>query len=138
MNEGSKSRRSLGSSLYKPTSTTRKFGGTGLGLYISKQPGALGGRLEAQSQVGQGSRFVLIAPFLVGVPASRVRPLPSDFRFGAVSTPAAAPLRVLIVDDNPMDQLVAQHSLKSWASTRTLPKTASRRCGPPSETSIWC
>ncbi|WP_438431184.1 response regulator [Gorillibacterium sp. sgz500922] len=43
--------------------TSRKYGGTGLGLTISRElAGLLGGRIEADSTVGQGSVFHLILP----------------------------------------------------------------------------
>ena len=44
-------------------STARRYGGTGLGLSLSRRLAeALGGTLEASSQVGVGSRFVLVVP----------------------------------------------------------------------------
>ncbi|WKB52259.1 ATP-binding protein [Eleftheria terrae] len=46
-------------------STTREFGGTGLGLTISRRLAeAMGGRLWAESEAGQGSRFHLTLPLL--------------------------------------------------------------------------
>lgn len=43
--------------------TTRNYGGTGLGLALSQEcAGLLGGRIEAQSQKGKGSRFNLYLP----------------------------------------------------------------------------
>ena len=47
------------------SSTTREFGGTGLGLTISRRLAeAMGGRLWAESEVGKGSRFHLTLPLL--------------------------------------------------------------------------
>ncbi len=54
--------------LYQPftqadTSTTRKYGGTGLGLTITKRFVEMhGGRIEVSSQPGQGTRFAVILP----------------------------------------------------------------------------
>jgi PAS domain S-box-containing protein len=46
------------------STTTRKFGGTGLGLAIVKELAELmGGRAEATSEVGKGSRFAIVIPF---------------------------------------------------------------------------
>jgi signal transduction histidine kinase/DNA-binding response OmpR family regulator len=46
-------------------STSRKYGGTGLGLYISKQlTEMLGGHIKVTSQEGQGSQFAVYMPYI--------------------------------------------------------------------------
>ena len=88
-------------------STTRRFGGTGLGLAISQRLVALmGGELRLDSTLGQGSRFHFRVVFAVAAAASDdVLPTPA--------TPAA-PLRALVVDNNPAAREVLErmgHSL---------------------------
>ncbi len=96
--------------------TTRRFGGTGLGLSISRQLVALmGGELTATSTKGVGSdfRFHIRAPAAVLEQHSR-RPSP-------VPPPhAARKLRVLLVEDNPINQLVTTRMLQTLGVEVTL------------------
>ena len=74
------------------SSTTRRFGGTGLGLAISKKlVDLMGGNLEVQSELGQGSRFYFTLRLA----------LDSHHAASALPAPSDRPtLRVLVVDDH--------------------------------------
>ena len=90
------------------TSTTRQFGGTGLGLSIARNLVHLhGGTLTVESREGQGTTFSFTLPYQ---PAD----IPATAPTSQPLTPFATPLRVLVVEDNELNQLVARRTLERW------------------------
>ncbi len=86
------------------TSTTRRFGGTGLGLTISAQLVELmGGHIVLDSAAGQGSRFSFALRF-PRAPQPAAVPAPDGIRG----------VRVLVVDDNQTARAVLEEVLGDW------------------------
>ncbi|MBC7660810.1 MAG: response regulator [Chitinophagaceae bacterium] len=100
-------------------STTRKFGGTGLGLALSRRlANAMGGNLWiSETQPGHGTTFTLTLPLTINSEAKKRDPVTWDHTEHAVSLQG---LKVLIVDDSPDNLMVVSRMLsKSGANVTT-------------------
>src|SRR5690606_25808050 len=92
-------------------STTRRFGGTGLGLTISARLiDLMGGEIHVDSAPGVGSTFRFSLP--VEVAASEPEPVRRPERQPARIRAASRPLRVLLAEDNVVNQRVAMAMLR--------------------------
>ena len=87
------------------SSTTRRFGGTGLGLTISKHLTELmGGSIALDSEEGKGSTFQILLPL-------RVADDQHDARRNAA---ALGPLRILVADDNATSRACLADTIAAW------------------------
>jgi len=91
------------------SSTTRRFGGSGLGLTISKRLVELmGGRIWVESEVGKGSVFAFAVPFEISATVHR----PTVTPIGTGPEPALPALHILLVEDSPDNRTITMAYLE--------------------------
>ncbi|HEY1008681.1 MAG TPA: ATP-binding protein [Daejeonella sp.] len=91
------------------SSTTRNFGGTGLGLAIVKRLlGLFGSDVQVKSSEGQGSEFYFDISFNLSGPDKEVPETDNKMQYDISS------LRVLVVEDNPINSLLLKKILSNW------------------------
>jgi signal transduction histidine kinase/ActR/RegA family two-component response regulator len=103
--------------LYKPftqgnTAYTRKYGGLGMGLAVSQSLATLmGGEIICESRLGEGSLFTLT--LTLPLPAASALEKEEDAPKAASGYAQLQGMRVLVAEDNPINQMIAEELLTS-------------------------
>ena len=99
------------------SSTTRKYGGTGLGLTIcARMVAMMGGKLWLESEVGRGSQFHFTARLQMSSKAAESEIM--------VPLETLNGLRILVVDDNKTNRQILQGLLTRWGALTTCCESA--------------
>lgn len=95
------------------SSTTRKYGGTGLGLVIcEKLVGLMGGKIHVESQLGLGTTFTFSMKTMASQAGARA--------YVHQNVAGLEGKKVLVVDDNPTNRSILKTQLEIWKLTPIL------------------
>ncbi len=96
------------------SNTTRKYGGTGLGLSIVKQLIKLhDGDISVESELGKGTAFTF---YLMLMPGNNISSTHIAHKDPPLNQPKPSGLRLLLVEDNLINQQLAVDTIKAWNS----------------------
>jgi PAS domain S-box-containing protein len=100
------------------TFTTRKYGGSGLGLTIARQLiEQQGGTIDLQSEEGKGTIFY----FTFNCKWPEQKPAKDEsYTPSVVNTAQLGSYHILLVEDNIINQMVAQHTIENWGASVTI------------------
>jgi two-component system, sensor histidine kinase and response regulator len=105
------------------TSTTREYGGTGLGLTISRRLlQMMGGRIWAESTAGKGSCFHFTACFATAETSSTAKQI-------SVASSILMGVKVLIVDDNRTNRRILEGLVTHWGMIPTVASDGEQALG---------
>lgn len=97
------------------SSTTRRYGGTGLGLTISAQLVRLmNGRIWVASSLGKGSTFHFSVPLLAQTPRQDTAPIDLEAKTPGTQPAATGSLSILLAEDNQVNQRLVSALLHKW------------------------
>ncbi|MBL4716652.1 MAG: PAS domain S-box protein [Bacteroidia bacterium] len=96
-------------------STTRKFGGTGLGLTITNKLIELqGGEIWVASKLNKGTTFTFTLPYKIGATDVFIK---EKMKGKSESLLSLRSIKILLVEDNPINLLLAKKVLSGWNCT---------------------